>query len=169
MEDMLQGVSKLRNRIIARVFRELDFVEQWGSGVPRIFKEAESLGLPEPKIIEVGMRVRVIVYLLESIKIGTNGLTTGRVESWLESWLESQIATKVIILLLKNDAGKAELASGLGHKTESEELNKQIKRLLELDYIEMTIPEKPKSSKQKYRLTTKGKAFLGKEARKDRE
>ncbi|WP_345945472.1 Fic family protein [Methanosarcina sp. DH2] len=43
-----------------------------------------------------------------------------------------------------------------------------MKRLLELGYIEMTVLEKPQSSKQKYRLTTKGKAFLDKEARRDR-
>lgn len=28
VEDMLQGVSKLRNRVIARVFRELNLIEQ---------------------------------------------------------------------------------------------------------------------------------------------
>lgn len=114
---MLQGVSKLRNRVIARVFRELDLIEQWGSGVVRMFKETKALGLPEPEIIEVGMRVRFIVHLAESVKIETTGSITGEVESRLESWLESRLAAKVIILLLENDAGKAELASGLGHKT----------------------------------------------------
>jgi len=69
VEDTLQGVSKLRNRVIARVFRELDLIEQWGSGVSRMFKEAKALGLPEPEIIEVGMRVRFIVYLAESIAV----------------------------------------------------------------------------------------------------
>ncbi|WP_231582861.1 ATP-binding protein [Methanosarcina sp. MTP4] len=165
VEDMLQGVSKIRNHVIARVFRELDLIEQWGSGVSRMFKEAKALGLPEPEIVEVGMRVRFIVYLEESIEVETTGSITGEVESRLES----QIAAKVLILLMKNDSGKAELASGLGHKTVSGELNKQIKRLLELDYIEMTIPEKPGSRMQKYRLTPKGKAFLAKEGREDAE
>ena len=34
IEDMRQGVSKIRNHVIARVFRELGLIEQWGSGVP---------------------------------------------------------------------------------------------------------------------------------------
>ncbi len=34
-----------------------------------MFKEAKALGLPEPEIIEVGMRVRFIVYLAESIAV----------------------------------------------------------------------------------------------------
>ena len=51
VEDMLMGVSKLRNHVIARIFRELELIEQWGSGVKRMFREAEELGLPEPEII----------------------------------------------------------------------------------------------------------------------
>jgi ATP-dependent DNA helicase RecG len=116
--------------------------------------------LPKPEIIEIGMLVRFIVHLAESISVKTTGSVTGEVELQLElrpelrleSRLESQLAAKVLILLMKNDSGKAELASGLGYKTVSGELHKQIKRFLEFDYLEMTIPEKSRSSKQKYRL-----------------
>ncbi len=110
------------------------------------------------------MRVRFIVYLTEAIAVETTDSVTGEVElrpkSRPELRPESQLAAKVLLLLMKNDAGKAELASGLGHRTVSGELKKQIKNLLELDYIEMTIPEKPRSSKQKYRLTDKGRGAL---------
>jgi ATP-dependent DNA helicase RecG len=48
----------------------------------------------------------------------------------------------------------------LGHKTVSGELNKQVKRLQALGLIEMTMPEKPNSRLQKYRLTNKGHSLL---------
>ncbi|MDO5102549.1 MAG: ATP-binding protein [Lautropia sp.] len=38
IEEMRRGVSNLRNRVIARVFRELGLIEQWGSGIRRIFQ-----------------------------------------------------------------------------------------------------------------------------------
>lgn len=45
IEDMKRGVSMIRNPVIARVFRELKLIEQWGSGVQRIFAEAAVQGL----------------------------------------------------------------------------------------------------------------------------
>jgi predicted HTH transcriptional regulator len=36
VEDLRHGISKLRNRVIGRVFHELGLVEQWGSGIQRI-------------------------------------------------------------------------------------------------------------------------------------
>jgi len=63
MEDMKQGMSKIRNQVIARTFRELELIEQWGTGVRRIFHEAEQLGLPEPEIVEIGMRIRLTIFL----------------------------------------------------------------------------------------------------------
>lgn len=35
-----------------------------------------------------------------------------------------------------------------------------LKPLLEAGWLEMTIPDKPRSSKQKYHLTEKGRRFL---------
>ncbi|NLW74857.1 MAG: hypothetical protein GXY18_00275 [Methanomicrobiales archaeon] len=37
-----------RNRMIARIFRELVIIEQWGSGFRRIFTENAELMLLEP-------------------------------------------------------------------------------------------------------------------------
>ena len=172
LEDIKQGTSKIRNTVIARVFRELHLIEQWGTGVRRIFSEAQALGLPEPQLIETGMRVRFIIPLLEPIPLprttkhidGTvNEQIDSRLESRLESrrvTLESSLAAKVLLKLHEQEAGKSALAQHLGHKTVSGELHKQVKRLLELELIEMTLPDKPNSRLQKYRLTDGGRRML---------
>ena len=59
LEDLPRGVSKLRNRVIGRVFHELRLVEQWGSGVPRMLSACRDMGLPAPVWEEIGNRMRV--------------------------------------------------------------------------------------------------------------
>ena len=59
LEDVRQGVSKLRNRVIGRVFHELGFIEQWGSGIQRMAQACRQAGLPEPLLEEIGSGFRV--------------------------------------------------------------------------------------------------------------
>ncbi|HKP95770.1 MAG TPA: helix-turn-helix domain-containing protein [Fibrobacteria bacterium] len=59
VEDLPQGVSKLRNRVLARVFKEIGLVEQWGSGIQRMQAACLDAGLPEPGFEEIGTRFRV--------------------------------------------------------------------------------------------------------------
>lgn len=137
---------------------ESNLIQQWGSGVRRIFSEAQELGLPEPQIVELGGRVRIVVHLAEVVAVvQTSDQVT---DAQHESRLESNLATKVMLLLSEAEAGKAELAKRLGHKSVSGELNKQIKRLLALDFVGMTLPDKPNSRLQKYRLTKSGHELL---------
>lgn len=59
IEDIRRGVSKLRNRVIGRVFHELGLIEQWGSGIQRMFATCRAAGLPEPELEEIGSGFRV--------------------------------------------------------------------------------------------------------------
>lgn len=56
------GASKLRNRAIGRVFKALNLIEQWGSGIRRIQDTYEQEGLTEPKFQELNNQFRVTLY-----------------------------------------------------------------------------------------------------------
>jgi ATP-dependent DNA helicase RecG len=56
------GVSKIRNRVIARVFREMGLMEEWGSGYKRVIHACQSGGYPEPDWEELGTAFRVIFH-----------------------------------------------------------------------------------------------------------
>jgi predicted HTH transcriptional regulator len=61
VEDLHRGVSKLRNRVIGRVFHALGLIEQWGRGVQRMTAACRDAGLPAPVFEEIGTRFRVTV------------------------------------------------------------------------------------------------------------
>ena len=48
VDDMKQGISKIRNPVIARFFREANLIEQWGTGVPGFSAKRRSRGLQNP-------------------------------------------------------------------------------------------------------------------------
>lgn len=164
IEDVKQGISKIRNRVIARIFREIGLIEQWGSGFRRILCDAEELGLPEPVMVEVGMRVRVTVFIHqhgEGYHVSDRICAGSPVRSVTQSATRStDPVERLLPLLADGEKSSKELRSGLSMTHRHNFRENYIHPALEAGFIEMTIPEKPSSRLQQYRLTDKGKAHL---------
>jgi len=62
VEDLTRGISKLRNRVIGRVFHTLGLIEQWGSGVQRMVSACRDAGLDSPLFEEIATRFRVTIF-----------------------------------------------------------------------------------------------------------
>jgi predicted HTH transcriptional regulator len=60
--DLEHGISKLRNRVIGRVFHALGLIEQWGSGIQRMTAACREAGLPDPRLEEIATRFRVTIF-----------------------------------------------------------------------------------------------------------
>ncbi|MCK5685806.1 putative DNA binding domain-containing protein [bacterium] len=169
-----------KNPTICKFMIQLGRFDELGSGVRNINKYLPLYANDaKPVFKETIHGFKLTIPLKKENKADDNAETNGqfdpepglrpesrpelRPKSQPESKIESPLAIKIIKLLSKRETGKAQLASELGHKTISGELKKQIKRLLEMEFIEMTIPEKPNSRLQKYRLTDQGKDYWERE------
>ena len=73
IEKMKSGLSKIRNRGIAAAFSYMNIVEVWGSGIPKMFREAKEYGLPEPELIDMGSDFRINLYRKKAV-IDQNGV-----------------------------------------------------------------------------------------------
>ena len=151
-DDLPRGISRLPNRLISRVFRELGLIEQWGSGIPVILEEAASQHLPPPLFEEVGLRFRVTLPLASRPPAEQGQSHLGGAESRAESLAEGGLAALVLKALAQGPMSKSEIAQGLGRDSVSGALNRTIRQLLDRDEISYTLPETPNSRLQKYRL-----------------
>lgn len=141
LDDLPRGISRLRNRAISRVFRELGLIEQWGSGIPLILEEAASQHLPPPLFEEVDLRFRVSLPLATKSPEEQGQSRIRGAESGAWSRAESLAAGSLAALVLQ----------ALGRDSVSGALNRTIRQLLDRGEIGYTLPETPNSRLQKYR------------------
>jgi len=101
IEDLPHGVSKLRNRVIGRVFHALGLIEQWGSGIQRMTAACRAAGLGSPVFEELATRIRVT--------IPTTRVGPAVVDETDQAIIES----------LSSGQGRAtsEIAAAIGHRT----------------------------------------------------
>ncbi len=83
-----------------------------------------------------------------------------QLESEPGSKLESELESRVLSALAAEPLGKAAIAGALGQRQPSGPLHATIRRLVDAGALELTIPGKPNSRLQRYRITPTGKARL---------
>lgn len=62
IRELYQGRSEIRNRVLAKIFKECGYIEQWGSGIERMIQACRKYSLKDPLIEETGDSVAVTFY-----------------------------------------------------------------------------------------------------------
>lgn len=144
-EEFLEGVTAPRNKELIRVFKDVDLIENIGSGVLRILDAYDKSCF---KFMDHFLRV--------SFKYRENPFEYDDAAKTKSSKLGSKKSSKLavseqqILELCKTEKSLKEIAQHFGYKDVYKFKNKYINSLLEKNKLQMTIPDKPKSRNQKY-------------------
>jgi ATP-dependent DNA helicase RecG len=111
------------------------------------------------------------VEIMRSIAIEKQPELQPELKSWIDSGLEEEqqeleqeleqesLFSKILSKMLDKPKSRKEISRQLNQKSISGQLNEVLGKLYDRNLLEWTIPEKPNSSKQKFKLTKKGLAF----------
>lgn len=62
LQDLGEGISEVRNRLIVKTFRETGYIEQLGTGIMRIKEACRKSALPAPKFEETGNFFKTTIF-----------------------------------------------------------------------------------------------------------
>ena len=139
--------------------QNVEFKESWNDG----FRNA---GLADPVIEEDEGGIRITLFrpawVARELGAAFVAKKTVGAESGAESGAEADTMKRRILSFLfsLDSASVSEIAKHNGLTTPSGSMKRIVRSILASGLIERTIPDKPHSRLQKYRLTAKGRAAL---------
>lgn len=143
------------NPLLAEPMYLVKYIERMGTGIRDMITRCRKAGLPEPEIkLDSGFWITTIrrkqsrgqLKIHDNTPDGTKSALSRHQVKIMHNCIEDRTITDLMKIIKRSDRTKFR--------------NQVINPLLDSEFLEMTIPDKPTSSKQKYRLTDKGREFL---------
>ena len=159
--------SILRNPLIADLLHRIEFIEKAGTGIRRIRDEAREQGCPEPEF-KIRGAFFVVVFRPDPEVRALEDQVTGEVtphDTPHDTPQDTGIAR--LLEVISGEMNRRQIQEALGLKNTKHIRKTYLLPALQAGLIEMTIPDKPRSSKQRYRLTMAGREYLHKSKGQD--
>ena len=154
--------SVRRNPLVADLLHRIDFIEKAGTGIRRIRDGAKAVDCPEPAF-EAGNFVTVTFRPNPEVRQSAGGelAPTPEVTDQVTDQVTGEVDIQLLVLqAFFGEMSRQEIQEVLGLKHVRHFRNTYLVPTLQAGLIEMTIPDKPHSSKQRYRLTPAGRRYL---------
>lgn len=147
-EEFLEGVTAPRNKELIRVFKDVDLIENIGSGVLRILDAYDKSCF---KFMEHFLRVS-FKYKENPFEYEekTDKKTTKKTDKKTTKKMKTKPQEKDILSFCKEAKTLREIAEHFGFKDIATFRKNYLNSLIENNKIKMTIPNQPKNKNQKY-------------------
>lgn len=163
-----------KNPVIAAFFRQIGRADELGSGMRKMMRYGKAYGGADPEMIE-GDIFRIIVKVpdFEAPDVAKSKMQSEAQVEAQEAQVEAREAQvelvkwqlDLLIACFSCEKSGKELLKIAGYKTRTGNFKKGLQNLIDKKLLKLTIPDKPSSRLQKYRLTEKGKSLLEKRKR----
>jgi len=155
---------KYLNRRIGDFLKELHLTEGKGTGIPKIRRAMKNNESDEPVFETDNERSYFLTILSKRIWKADNSLIVHYdFEKLHTGGHETPLVTPLVeklLSILNGEMSRTDMMAILNLKDKKSFVERYINPAIEQGLIELTIPDKPTSSKQKYRLTKKAKDLL---------
>lgn len=146
-EEFLEGVTAPRNKELIRVFKDVDLIENIGSGVLRILDAYDKSCFKfMDHFLRVSFKYKENPFKYDTEQVKPNKIT----EQDKPNKKEDKI--NLILEFCKEPKSVKEIMEYIGLKHRPTFIYDYLNPLLEKNKLQMTIPDKPKSKNQKYVL-----------------
>jgi len=150
--------SKPTNPLIAGAFHRTGAVEVWGRGTNRVIEMCKKHGV-SPPLFEERQGFLIVTFRAQLVAEGAAGTSGAR--SGAQSGAQSEAQSIRVLGALSRGALSARaLADALEMRSKTGALKRTLSEMLSETLIEYTLPDKPNSRLQKYRVTLAGERAL---------
>jgi len=154
--------SQPGNPLIAEPMFLTKYIEKAGSGIVDMFDHCRKAGLKPPQFrLENGFFILIIRRKFSEKPQSQPEFSTSSVPVQYQS-----LEYRILVLLTQGELSIALISQKLGQKRVSGQLKVVLNKMLTKLFIKYTIPNKPRSRLQRYRLTKKGADYLKKLVKK---
>ena len=153
--------SVQRNPIIAEVFYRAGLIEKWGRGTNRVAEMCRSAGIAAPAFAEIaGAAVATFRVSVAQAGVGVPGAdeATPHVTPHVAPHVTPHVER--LLPVVQGEMSRDELMASLGLKDRMHFTRDYLGPATREGWIEMTLPEKPRSRSQRYRLTERGREVM---------
>lgn len=152
----LGGRSVRRNSLIADLLHRIAFIEKAGTGILRIRNESRDLRCPDPEF-EVSGFFTARFWPTPEVREATGAPTTTPITGQVTVHVTDQVR---LLRVVVGAMTREQLQAAVGLKHRGHFSRAYLLPALRAGLIEMTVPDKPRSRNQRYRLTSAGRKLV---------
>jgi len=157
-----------RNPLLASAVFRSRLIEQWGTGTLRIIEACLPRNIKVEFELAMGMFIVRLKQPATQNRLAEEKDNAGRVipkaqEAQVkaqEAQVLSAVEQRMLVCCARSPIAGKSLLKDAGYVTRTGNFKRSLAKLIGRKFLEMTIPDKPNSRLQKYRITEKGTALL---------